>query len=429
MVARNIGQSGQSGQEFVNQDTSWSGFAMLTYGIPVLQTLVDPAQADTVASTFYINEGTAIGGIGVVFDSGMALTLAGDNYYGTASGDYFVRCSSPNLPTWDDWTTWPLTNRGNDLVAAYSGASAPDKTAIQAINWFQNEYDAAGYPLNYTWAGVNPEIWAKGVMRLVTAVRAAVGKTAAQLPVLFATPFPYSPATNAGTEAIYNAQQILLNTGGFNARRWGGNLMDCVWDRNDGFGGNNGNLQFHPNQGDQILVSRRAGYAQARLLGPVWTPTTNIIYAGRGPRATYAQYINSTTFDVFIEHDGGTDISLPTQPTMGWRVTYAGAVLTVSSVTRMDAQRVRLVVNTACPYPSGVRVFYTFGAGRIIPTPAITGSQGSGAIYDNASAQSSRIIPAALTGPARLNFPLHRTPVGGLIPSPDAPSKRYVMPL
>lgn len=429
MTARKIGQSGQSGQEFVNQDTSWSGFAMSTYGIPILQALIDPAQSDTTASTFYVNEGTAIGGIGVVFDSGMALTLAGDNYYGTASGDYFVRCSSPNLPTWDDWTTWPLTNRGNDLVAAYSGATAPDKAAIQAINWFQNEYDAAGYPLNYTWAGNNPEIWEKAARRLVTAVRAAVGKTAAQLPVLFASPFPYSPATANGTEAIYAAQQNLLNDGSFNARRWGGNIMDCVWDRNDGSGGNDGQLRFHPNQGDQILVSRRAGYAQARFLGPVWTPGTNIIYAGRGPRPTYAQYVNSTTVDVFIEHDGGTDITMPPQPTAAWWVTYAGATQTVSSAARMDAQRVRLVLSAACTYPSAMRVFYTYGAARIIPTPAVTGSQGSGAIYDNASSQDSRVIPAALAGAARLVFPLHRTPVGGLVPSVDAPSKRYFMPL
>lgn len=427
-TSRKIGQSGQSGQEFVNQDNAWSAFPMNTYGVPILQAMLDPAQADTTVATFYINEGTAIGGIGLCFDSSPALTLAGDNFYGAAGSECFVRPSAPGLPTWDDWTAWPITTAGANLVAAYSGASAPDKAAIQAINWFQTEYDAAGYGVN-GWADNNPEIWEKAARRLVTAVRAAVGKSAAALPVLFATPFPFSPATNSGTEAVYAAQQRLVDDAAFNAARWGGNLMDMVWDRNDGSGGNDGVLRFHPNQGDQTLVSRRAGYAQARILGPAWAPGVYRPAAGRGPRPVYAQWVDGTTIDVFVEHDCGNDLALPASPAAGWRVTYGNLAVTVSSVAKQDGRRLRLTLASSCPIAAAIRVFYSWGAARIIPTPAATGTQGTGAVYDNASTWDAKAIPAGLTGADRLNFPLHRTPVGGLIPNAAAPSSRLVMPL
>lgn len=433
MATHKIGQTGQSGWEFVNQDTQVPHFALSTYGFPILQALIDPTQTESTVSTYYINEGTAIGGNGVVFDSTAALTLGGDNFYGAAGSTIFVRPSAPGLPTWDDWTVWPLTTNGSAVVAAYSGASAGDKTALKAIHWGQNEYDGAGYARN-PWAYNNAEIWAKGVRRLAAAIRTAVGKTAAQLPVIFAPVFPYSPMSNSGAEAIHAAQNMLIGDVAFNAARAGGNLDDTVWDRDDdaggnSFQGNDGVLRFHPNTGDQILVARRMGYGTARIMGPILAPTGNRIYAGRGPRCVYAQWQDANTIDVVVEHDGGNDLVLPASPAAGWRVTYGGATVMVSNVAKVNGRRLRLTLATACDIPAAIRVFYTWGAARIIPTPAVTGSQGTGAVYDNASSWDAKAIPAAITGDARLDFPLHRTPPGGLVVSTAVPSNRLFLPL
>jgi hypothetical protein len=422
------GQSGQSNANFINRDpTAPDNFAIGTLGhTAVAQVLIDPAGTTVTMGSLYTAESTAIGGVGLVFDSSPAITLQGDSWY--EGRENFVRPSAEGLPTWDDWTTWPLTTQGQLIVDTYAGFTTQQKADMQVLHWFQSEYDSAGYATN-TWTRFDPRIWERGMRRIVAAVRAAVGKTAAQLPVLLSGVMPYQPAVAAGAEAIWAATMTLVRDPAFNARLGYGNLMDLWWDRDDGGGGNDGVLRFHAHKDDQNVIGRRYGYALARHFGQAISPTTNRIYAGLGPVPVHARWIDNLTIDVSVRHDGGNDLTLFSTPANGWRVTYGGVVVTVSSVTKTNGRTLRLTLASACDVPDAIRVFYTFGAARLATGTRTLGVSAVGGIYDNASSWDGKAIPAAISGANRINFPLARTPPGGLTPTAAAPAAQLLLPL
>lgn len=66
----------------------------------------------------------------------------------------------------------------------------------------------------------------------------------------------------------------------------------------------------------------------------------------RGPRIASVSKVNSTTFDVNLTHDNGSDFT-PASAITGWRVTDGGTPVTVSTAVRQSASKVRLVLASA----------------------------------------------------------------------------------
>ena len=74
---------------------------------------------------------------------------------------------------------------GTDYVAYIAGLTSAQRSQIQAIVWYWGETDSLYYL--YT----NKDVFKAAYLNLVAQVRAAIGKTAAQLPWILLTP-PYA---------------------------------------------------------------------------------------------------------------------------------------------------------------------------------------------------------------------------------------------
>jgi hypothetical protein len=429
---------GQSNQVFINLDTG----AAVTQALnmiwqPIIQQLLDPTTGITIpGNQFAIGTigsvlGTAIGGIGIISRNSSGsplLALQGDGYHGVVGGEHWVRPAPPSNPTlFDDWPTWPLTNAGLNVRDYVAGLTTPQKADLKGIGVLLNEFDVTGYPLQRSWIEDDPRVWAYGCMRMATEIRTQAGKTAAQMPLSIMAPIPYSSGNNQAYEIVHQAMMIVARDARMHARVVIGNCMDVVLDRNDGVGGDDGAYRFHLNGADQVYLARKLAYAEARTpMARQWNPNA-LNHAGHGPEIVWARWIDSTTLDVFVCHDGGANLTLPATATRGWRVEYAGREVAVSGATVPDGRRVRLTLATACPVPEMARVNYGWGSSRLIEGG--TGSHGTGGIYDDASTWDAKAIPAALTGADRVNMILRKTPYGGLRAATGAPPTDILLPL
>jgi len=142
----------------------------------------------------------------------------------------------------------------------------------------------------------------------------------------------------------------------WNYIRWG--HMQVIDRDDDCFFGGNGwdqSMSGGVHYSNYNAIGYRTGLAYTRHLG--------LRSFGRGPKVVGYTPVNSTTFDIKIQHDGGTDIS-PASGITGFRVYDDTTLRTITSATRQDAETVRLVVDSAVTTP---KIYHVFGC--ITETP------------------------------------------------------------
>jgi hypothetical protein len=389
-----IWQHGQSNMIWLNNTTPGSPVDEIL--IPTLQQLVDPLQTEATLARYYDQANTCFnGGIGMVLDSSQA--IAADGYAGTAGSNTLVRAAPPSDSVkFPDWASWPLTTRGTNGIAFASAVAAATKAEISCILAFHSEYDTRGWATN-GWTANDPRIVEYGWRRYMGALRAALGKTAANCPIMSPVPIPYTVGSNEGFNNVAEAFHRLAADPSFNMRIITWQTMDCTWDRD----GPAGSYTWHASNADLALLARRLARGIAREMGPVWAPNGFRSRPCLGPRAWWAQAIDATTIDVWVKHDGGAALTLPATPGLGWNVTYNGRAVSVSgAAVQADNRRIRLTLAEACPSWRLLRVAYGWNNTRL---------DVGGGIYDDAATFDPKAIAAGVTGPNRINDALHRS--------------------
>ena len=207
--------------------------------------------------------------------------------------------------------------------------------------WHQGESDAI--------AGTSKASYKASLATVYAQCLAATGRSAAELPFLvgllgIVTSPPFSTETDAAWQAIQDAH---LEFCAENATvHVAGNFTDLP----------HSNELHYTGAGYETIAAR---YAQTilKLLG-------DVAYGGAGPRIASAT-LSDTIVTVRLAHDGGTDFT-PASGITGFEILDDGAPVTITSASRLDADRISLGLSAA---PAGtVTLRYQYGE-----TPDISG--------------------------------------------------------
>jgi hypothetical protein len=314
--------------------------------------------------------------------------------------------------------SWPLTatigQLGRDYVTTTLDSTARSETDLIIYFWW--EYDSRA---NGDGAATAAILDAAINEYVGTRLRADYGKTAAQLPVLLVGPSLYNVSTFAGQDLVTDAFNLLAARSGRNFTRFPCLTRDTWWGRDTSADGGLTGTDYtaHATDADLDVLMRRLARFIAQHYGPGWGLTPR--YSGRGPAIQWVEYVNPTTLDVWVQHDGGNDLVLganagSAQGLQLWNVLVSGArvVPTAISIPATGAgagRRVRLTMPTM-PGAKAVRLKYGHyirdfeGSGAMYQRGGL-----DGAVLDNSDtwqASVSLILPAAFTGSNRVPMPV-----------------------
>lgn len=384
---------GQSNMVWLNNTTP--GSPINDTMLPALRQLVDPAGTEATLSVQYDLNGTCFSGTGSGLTNA-AMPLQADGTYGTASSVCLVRPRAPSDPQFTDWANWPLTNLANARITYANGLSAAIKAEVSCILAMHSEYDTRGYAVN-GWAQNDSRVVEFAWRRMIGALRAALGKTPAQLPLLATIAVPYTPGSDDGFDATTRAILALAGDAAFNLRIICEQTMDMTWDRD----GPAGAYTWHANNDDLTLLARRIARGIAREMGPAWAPNGFRSRPSVGPVAYWVQRVDDASVDVWVRHDGGNTLRLSATPTLGWQARYNGRPVAVSAAAvQPDNRRIRLTLAEPCPSHRLLTVAYGWGNTRLLP---------GGGIYDDAAGFDAKAIAAGISGAERIDDALRRT--------------------
>jgi hypothetical protein len=275
------------------------------------------------------------------------------------------------------WQTWPRNTIGIETNTYITGTLTPDDRAdCVGVAWFHTEYDSRD---GFDYKPTLKAEW----LRWMQLVRESFGKSASELPFFVWSPIPYPTTTNGdghrSIREIYkelgdpatNLNVVIPHAADMNPRGATGPDANGLYTGGD---------SYHMDAGDNFIIAARAafniakhlsdkGYADARSFSPD--------LPSMGPKMIWAHKVNSTTIDITVQHDKGTDLRLgiPASQGRGWRVIDGATSLSVSSCSKIAGNKLRLTLSSALTGPSsGVKVWWVYDNGK---------TYRNGSIYDN----------------------------------------------
>jgi len=339
---------------------------------------------------------------------GAAYTLA------SGHGIYALGASLPGSFVQDpgtgaDPTTWALGADGNAVAAALAAIPAEDAADIAAILWPWNETDSLR-------AYTDKATFKAAAARFLALQRAMLGRTAAQLPLLWWNAIPYGSA--AGIQMHREVVAELAADPAKNVVIVNPMTADSIargasWDPATGLA--TGGDAAHRDSADNQRFARLAAPVAARALLAAGRADTLAdvptgIAALGGPRIVAAQRESATSILLTLAHDVGDDLIVPLQAASGagfavmdgGAVGAAGPIRNASACARVDATHLRLTLSSPLTNSGGL-LFYPYGGASIGRGNAIT---------DNAATRAKPAgwdIAADLGSAWSLNFPLQAT--------------------
>ena len=221
---------------------------------------------------------------------------------------------------------WIIGGAAGNAYTSSAAAISAETTAIEGNVWIQGESDAGSATQSAYYTALGQMI--------------ALRRTALSQPAL-----PYVIATLArdtsGTSTDTKRQNINLAL----AQKCGDANIYRV-DRYDLPLHTDG---IHHTAAGFTALGQRVARALLAAIGKVSTY--------RGPRIASVSKVNSTTFDINLTHDYGSDFT-PTSSITGLRVTDGGTPVTVSSAVQQAANKVRIVLASAPSALPVVQVAY-----------------------------------------------------------------------
>ena len=312
---------------------------------------------------------------------------------------------------------WALGADGLAVQAAIQALPQEDRDDIRAIVWPWNETDSLrGAGELATFSGA--------VTRFLALERAMVGRTAAELPLIWWNAIPYGTAAGMAMhrQAVRNLEQtpsahVVVG----NPQTADSNQRGSAWDEATGLA--TGGDPSHRDGEDNRRFARLAAPVVARAIlasgggDSVAAIPPELPVAG-GPRIVHAYRQSNTVIIVTVQHDGGTDLLVPRQATSGkgFAVTDGGSGVLVHALSceRIGPTQLRLTLAQPLQQASSL-------CGLHYPHGNETIGRGN-AVTDNLSSRPRPAgwdIGAELGFAWTLNYPLAATLVP--VPLSDTP--------
>jgi hypothetical protein len=365
-----------------------------TTALRCMKNIIDPTEAEVV----FENQP---GWVEIITGTSTAGTMATGS---STLTDWLTHDSNPA-----NYASWPLTTIGNLYSTYHSGLSAGDKAKIVGIVCAHNEYDSDTTRNTGT---LSVPLIAAGFRRFIEIARTGIGKTAAQCPAFGVGPLPFAPGAaqpsrDQGMDAIRQAYRQLAGEVGLNFHHIDQSWWGTEWDLDAP-----GAYGSHGDGDDHRLVTSYMARGLARVLGPILAPSGygNRRYSALGPQIVWTEYVNGTTLDAWVHHDGGTTLALgananTTAALNQWQVKANGIDIVPTAVaipaTGPGAgRRVRLTM-PAMPPAQAVGLQFNYGNKGV--------SSRAGAVVDNSDTHQSAlnlVLPTALTGSDRVPMPI-----------------------
>jgi Ca2+-binding RTX toxin-like protein len=299
-----------------------------------------------------------------------------------------------------DWTQgWQLDYGSRQLLQHIALTIANDDLPT-AVVWLHNETDSGWNP---TGPQVTAEMWESGVRWEAQLVRAAAGRSAAEMPYIFVSAIPYwgRPEHNQqiriGMEALAADPEFSALIG---ARAVDVNMN---WSPVNSYGGP------HIAWQDGVLIATRLAASIAESFAYLARPGSPVAVAGgaianAGPKVISAALAdgNPARLLVRLEHDGVGALQPLSEVAAlgaGWSLRTAdGRSIGATAASILGADLVAL--DFAAAVPAGARLHFGWGNART----AIGNAPGQGnALYDTAGFPVwTEAVGAAIGGPGSL---------------------------
>ena|GEM_PF-4647973 len=302
-----------------------------------------------------------------------------------ASGANTVNSGTAFLTDWlsakgGDWHNgWQTGGLEQGLLNYVNALPAAQKADPTAVVWLHSEYDSKDWSLT-------PDQWESAVRYDASLVRAAFGKSAADLPYLFVSAIPYW-GTDQGHQAIRIGMEELAADRSFNGGIAARALdVDMSHDDTDG---NPQTVEYggpHMSDADGIQTADRIALALAQQWAEYAKPGSPVALAGGnvddlGPQVVQATPVGSNQLSLKVSFDAASSLAsldAVAAQGVGWSVHAGGTTLhgTAAEVIGPDT----LLVTFDGAVPADGLLYYGYGYGRLV------GADGSGqghAVYDN----------------------------------------------
>jgi Ca2+-binding RTX toxin-like protein len=287
------------------------------------------------------------------------------------------------------WTSGTYETNLDTYLKSLSAAERADPTAIV---WLHNESDSVDQT-------VTESAWQSAVQYAINDQRQALGTTAANSHVFFATiPYDFGPGwiENYGSMAIPQDMKIayanLAANSAFNASI-GAQIGDVNMDGSDPYIGGQ-----HLDTVDQSELVVRLADSIAKQFVAYAQPGSVIATAGAnfdstGPQAVAAQVFSTNQLLVTVNIPGGggslQPLSSAAAQGAGWQIVQPNGTIVYADGARIIDGRLLLTFNGSIPVSGGGSLYYGYGPGRIYvetSKPALGAPEGAGqgaAIYDS----------------------------------------------
>lgn len=266
-----------------------------------------------------------------------------------------------------DPSTWALGVNGVQLMAAIDAMTADQRANLRYVAWFWSESDSG--MLTYA---AKPKYLA-AMKRAFALIRAHLGMSAAQLPVLVINALPQG-GSSEGSQTHREVMQDLVDDPTQN--------VAFMLAQTDDTSGDN----THRDATGLTVLARRMGapIARAVIQANAAGQTLDVLTAldvsvpvTGGPKITGGHHEGGTSVLATVAHDGGSDLIVPAGAAggIGWTLmdgvsdTVAGtpgapgALIAATSCVRVSATQLRVTLASIPAHPAKARLYYGYGNG------------------------------------------------------------------
>lgn len=332
---------------------------------------------------------------------------------------------------------WPLGTDGNNVMTSLDSLTPDHKANLRYIGWFWSESDSA--MLTYA----DKATYTAAMKRVFSLMRARLGMSAAQLPVLVINALPFSSAV--GNQTHREVMQDLVDDATLNCHFMLENSADAlgqgaVWDSSTGQETTAGNSAHRDSPAMQSYAHRMAVPISRALMAANSSAGTSdtiaVMHAATpvapGPRIVSASYEGTAyattgTVLVTVAHDGGNDLVVPLRGALGvgWKLMDGvsasvsgtpgapGALISATACSKVSPTQLRVTLASIPSFPTKAKLHYAYGGNLLTGFYSEIGR--GNAVTDNFSTivlPDGWKIAADLGAAYQPDFPLHATTYG-----------------